>query len=180
MQQADRYHEALSMQRHYDSLSQAAITAMAAVAGGTPVLYKSLGLPVAGLTFFAAIPLLYIAMKIYEGCDVHAAYALRVAGIIEASDDPNEKPTVNGKTFHGPAHAFIRRGDFELQTTAGGKFHSLISKFFWGATSVFIILGCSSLYFDLDPIVKKYNLAEKQAPVASRPATQTSGPIEKK
>ena len=172
MQQVDRYHEALSMQRHYDSLSQVAITAMAAISGGTPVLYKSLGLPAAGLTFFAAIPLLYIAMKIYEGCDVHAAYALKVAEIFEALDISDEKPKINGKIFHGPAHGFSRREDYGLQTKAGGKFHSLISKFFWGATSVFIILGCSSLYFDLSPIVKNYTLADKQSPAALRPATK--------
>ena len=154
MQHADRYHEALSMQRHYDSMSQVAVTARAAVAGGTPILYKSLGLPVGGLAFFAAIPLLYIAMKIYEGCDVHAAYALKVAGLYEEHDDPMVKPTRNGKVFHGPAHAFGPRSDYNLNTTACGEFHSLIKKFFWGVTLVFVSLGCASLYVDLCPLAK--------------------------
>lgn len=171
MQLTDRYHEALSMQRHYDALSQVAITGIAAVTAGTPVLYKSLGLPVAGLVFFAAIPLLYIAMKIYEGCDAHAAYALKVAGLYEEFDGPISKPIIiNGLNFHGPAHGFTRRNVYDMETQAGGRFHSMVKRFFLGAAASFAVLGCASLYYDL---VKVPSLAESKVCEAKAQAMPT-------
>lgn len=149
MQINDRYHEALSMHRHYDVLSQSVIAAMAVVTVGTPALYQSLKAPIAGLVFFAAILLLAVALKIYESCDVHAAYALRVAGLYEEFDDPAVKPTVNGSIFHGPAHGFTRRDVYDMRGKAGGSIHSAIKRLLTAIIASFVVLGAGALYFDL-------------------------------
>lgn len=151
MHSFDKYHEALSMQRHYDSLSLAAITAMATIVGGTPIMYKTLAFPAAGLVFFAAIPLLYCAMKIYEGCDVHAAFALKVAGLYEKAESSASHLMLNDQAFYGPADAFTKRDQYGLQGQAGGRIHTMVQRFFKVASAVFFVLGCTSVYIDNKP-----------------------------
>ncbi|MEC5218522.1 hypothetical protein RCH09_003494 [Actimicrobium sp. GrIS 1.19] len=150
---SDLYREAFTTQRHFDSLSQVAISSIAAVAGGAPLLYKAMSaFPVAGAVFFVAIALLWLAFRIYERFDTHAALALNVAQAIEAmpAGDPGAKPVIDGNIVHGMAHVFLKRGEFpSLMTTPGGYIHRKIRLFVIGATLLFGVLGAGTLYFGL-------------------------------
>lgn len=123
MNKADLYHEAFNAHRHYDSLSVATVSLLAAVIGGTPVLYKNIqDLPGSFAVFALGAILIYLTLQIYGRFDRHASVALNVAALLETKDD-----AIDGLMINGFAYVFSHTQKFpSLDAKPGGRIYSRI------------------------------------------------------
>jgi hypothetical protein len=112
MTPSDSYHEALSSHRHYDTLSNAALTLMGTVITGAPALYASVSKH-DGTEAILALSAIIIAFSVnsYRRFDSYAGIALNVAAAIERGD----KSVLSGNV--GFAEVFKRIQDFPTMTS---------------------------------------------------------------
>ena len=123
MNKADLYHEAFNAHRHYDSLSVATVSLLAAVIGGTLVRYKNIqDLPGSFAVFALGAVLIYLTLQIYGRFDRHASVALNVAALLETEQDAS-----NGLLINGFAYVFSHTQLFpNLDAKPGGRIYSRI------------------------------------------------------
>lgn len=122
----DIYREAMSMHRHYDTLSLTAVTTTFVTLAGTPAVYWSNSrLHGAALIWLVGGLLVWLAFSIYQRLDGHAGFALKLAEFAESG--PNVPLVVDGKTVVGVAYAFSHRSDFpSLCLGPGGAIYQRI------------------------------------------------------
>ena len=141
---SDIYREAFSTHRHYDNLSQAAITSIAAIIGATPLAYDRIKeMPVGGLGFWGGAVLLWLAFNIYSRFDAHAGMALKFAEFVEQADMQSTKGVqLPEGMVYGVAHAFHHRSDFkDLSIQAGGFVYRRVRLIVWTACVIFVVSG---------------------------------------
>ncbi|WP_153010448.1 hypothetical protein [Falsirhodobacter sp. alg1] len=156
MNKADLYHEALSLHRHYDNLSQLSIASLVAVAGATPVAYdKVKDMTFGGSIFLGGAILIWVVLQLYARFDAHAAMCMKFGELIERSglniDSPiTEGAEGNDNVIHGVAHAFHHRKDFKLlNLRAGGFIFSRIRIICFLCIIIFTITGASLVFYKL-------------------------------
>ena len=149
MNRADVYHEALSSHRHYDSLSVATTSLLAAVIGGTPVLYNNIKeLPGSWSVFALGAAIIYLTLQIYGRFDRHATVALNVAALIESG-----KESIDEALIFGFAYVFSNTQKFpSLDAAPGGRIYRRIK-----AISVFaVIIYCGIFVYFAWKELSKY------------------------